>query len=74
MGSCGLEVKAVKNCMFVDVSDVKYESLRDGFGTLDVNDPLFDEDYPEVVRRTDRGGDGFRVTAKGGFGRCNFPR
>ena len=53
MGSCGLKVKAVKNCMFVDVSDVKNESLRDGFGTLDVNDPLFDEDYAEVVWRTD---------------------
>ena len=43
----------MKNCMFVDVSDVKNESLRDGFGTLDVNDPLFDENYTEVVWRTD---------------------
>ena len=37
-----MEVKAVKNCMFVDVSDVKNESLRDGFGTLDVNDEQVD--------------------------------
>lgn len=43
----------MKNCMFVDVAHVKNESLRDGFGTFDVNDPLFDKDYTEVVWRTD---------------------
>ena len=42
----------MKYSMLVDVSDVKDESLGNGFGSFDVNDPFLDENDAKVVGGT----------------------